>query len=413
MSKIILPGFEIIDDSQGGSINIKSLSTSEEVQLKDNGDIDSSVGLDAEKFNGGTQSDFVKLSPSFSVGVDFTAGPEPNEAGAFQRQFIGSTLLPPPDGRVVFTPHESGNVGLFDPSDETYTSGPAHNEGSAAFGGSVLAPDGRVVFQPANSANIGIFDPSDDSYTSGPAYGSGSSPNDSNAPTRLKDGRIIFNDDANGDGDLVIKIFDYTDDSLTNGPSVTDEFWKTIGRVPDGRVFYAAGDTYVGIFDPTDDSFTTQEVDFSNASTFSVVSPRAGVVLPDGQLLLIPITPTAPFSKLDPETLEITELTATPKDNLPPEESNGANGEFIDGQVLPDGRIFLVPLKSEVTAIYDPVRDETVPGPKVKPYQNTTQYYGSSTILQDGRVILTPAVRDSVDVVYQPLSNVLSNSGNY
>ncbi|MFT8038250.1 hypothetical protein ACMYM1_23600, partial [Salmonella enterica subsp. enterica serovar Enteritidis] len=68
---------------------------------------------------------------------------------------------------------DSSNVGIFDPSDNSYTSGPAHGEGLNAFRGAALAPDGRIILAPRDSSNVGIFDPSDNSYTSGPAHGEG------------------------------------------------------------------------------------------------------------------------------------------------------------------------------------------------------------------------------------------------
>jgi len=43
--------------------------------------------------------------------------------------------------------------------DPIYTSGPTHGEGGGAFSGATLVPDGRVIFAPSNSGNVGIFDP--------------------------------------------------------------------------------------------------------------------------------------------------------------------------------------------------------------------------------------------------------------
>ncbi len=42
------------------------------------------------------------------------------------------------------------------PTPTAYFSGPAHNEGGNAFRGATLAPDGRVVFAPFDSSNVGI-----------------------------------------------------------------------------------------------------------------------------------------------------------------------------------------------------------------------------------------------------------------
>ena len=76
------------------------------------------------------------------------------------------------DGRVVFVPTYSATVSMFDPSTNTYTSGPKlPNVGSekAKFIGGVLLPDGRVVFVPSMSTIVGLFDPST-STTRKPAY---------------------------------------------------------------------------------------------------------------------------------------------------------------------------------------------------------------------------------------------------
>ena len=115
----------------------------------------------------------------------YFSGPAHGEGG---NPFVGATLAP--DGRVVFAPRDSSNVGIFDSSDGSYTSGPAHGEGGIAFFGATLAPDGRVVFAPFNSDNVGIFDSSDGSYTSGPAHGEGGGA--FRGATLAPDGRVVF-----------------------------------------------------------------------------------------------------------------------------------------------------------------------------------------------------------------------------
>ena len=70
---------------------------------------------------------------------------------------------------MVFVPHNSATVGLFDPSTNTYTSRPTAGSRHAKFIGGVLLPDGRVVFVPWISADVGMFDPST-SATRKPAY---------------------------------------------------------------------------------------------------------------------------------------------------------------------------------------------------------------------------------------------------
>jgi hypothetical protein len=53
------------------------------------------------------------------------------------------------------------------PTPTAYFSGPAHGEGSNAFIGATLSPDGRVVFAPFDSSNVGIFDPGEGWFGSG------------------------------------------------------------------------------------------------------------------------------------------------------------------------------------------------------------------------------------------------------
>jgi hypothetical protein len=57
---------------------------------------------------------------------------------------------------VIFAPSDSSNVGIFDPADDSYISGPAHGEGAGAFIGATVSPDGRVIFAPSDSSNVGI-----------------------------------------------------------------------------------------------------------------------------------------------------------------------------------------------------------------------------------------------------------------
>jgi len=122
----------------------------------------------------------------------YLSGPTHGEGAA---AFQGATLAP--DGRVIFAPFGSSNVGIFDPATDSYTSGPTHGEGGGAFIGATLSPDGRVIFAPRNSSNVGIFDPATDSYTSGPTHGEGS--NAFRGATLAPDGRVIFapNDSSN------------------------------------------------------------------------------------------------------------------------------------------------------------------------------------------------------------------------
>jgi hypothetical protein len=63
-----------------------------------------------------------------------------------------------PSGQVILAPFDSSNVGVVDVSggSVSYTSGPAHGEGSGAFIGATVAPSGQVILAPLNSSNVGV-----------------------------------------------------------------------------------------------------------------------------------------------------------------------------------------------------------------------------------------------------------------
>ncbi len=69
--------------------------------------------------------------------------------------FAGGVVIP--DGRVVLVPRNSPFIGIYDPSTGEYSDGPAHGRGGAAFAGGVVIPDGRVVLVPYGSSRIGIL----------------------------------------------------------------------------------------------------------------------------------------------------------------------------------------------------------------------------------------------------------------
>ena len=82
----------------------------------------------------------------------YTNGPA---HGKGSNAFFGGVIAP--NGKVIFVPAYSANVGIYDPIASTYTDGPAHGKGNFAFAGGVIAPNGKVIFVPYSSANVGIL----------------------------------------------------------------------------------------------------------------------------------------------------------------------------------------------------------------------------------------------------------------
>lgn len=179
----------------------------------------------------------------------YSSGAAHGEGGT---AFAGAVTLF--DGRIVFPPLQSANIGIYDPAADSYTSGPAHGEsGTSIFQGGVLLPDGRVAFVPYDSPNVGIFDPSNDSYTSGPAHGE-STPAFTNGSV-LPDGRIVFAPYNSSN----VGLFDPSNDSYSSGPThgQGNSAFTGASLMGDGRVAFAPfSSTNFGVFDYRSDSFT-------------------------------------------------------------------------------------------------------------------------------------------------------------
>ena len=97
-------------------------------------------------------------------------------------QYSGGMLLP--DGRVLLVPNQSSTIGLYDPANDSFVSGPTVSSGG--YSGAVLCPDGRVVLVPDRAPEIYVFDPStDDGVATHSASGF-------RGGVLLRDGRVAF-----------------------------------------------------------------------------------------------------------------------------------------------------------------------------------------------------------------------------
>ena len=124
-----------------------------------------------------------------------------------------------------------------------------------------------------------------------------------------------------------------------------------------------------------------------------------GVLLPDGRVFCVPLNSTS--SRLyDPVADEVT----TPTGTYP-----GSNA-FAGGVLLPDGRVFCVPLNSTSARIYDPVADElTTP---TGTYPGSLAFVGG-VLLPDGRVFCVP-LNSTSSRIYDPVADELTTpSGTY
>ena len=262
--------------------------------------------------------------------VFYESGPAHGEGGT---AFAGATTLQ--DGRVVFAPNGSPNVGIYDPDAETYTSGPAHNERGTAFAGATTLQDGRVVFAPNGSANVGIYDPDAETYTSGPAHGESVLSAFIGAVT-LQDGRVVFApfDSPN------VGIYDPDAGTYTRGPAheeAANAAFFGATTLQDGRVVFAPNSSdNIGIYDPDTDTYES--------------GPAHG----------------------------------------------GGTFPFFGATTLQDGRVVFVSWGSDNVGIYDPSTETYTSGPAHGEGDNA---FSGATTLQDGRVVLAPHDSANVGIV--------------
>jgi hypothetical protein len=63
------------------------------------------------------------------------------------------------DGRVMIVPHSGANVGIFNPTTNSYSSTAIGQVPASSYQGGCLLPDGRVYCGTGNSTHLGIFNP--------------------------------------------------------------------------------------------------------------------------------------------------------------------------------------------------------------------------------------------------------------
>jgi hypothetical protein len=153
------------------------------------------------------------------------------------------------DGRVVFAPLYALGVGIFDstaPAGSQFTLVHVNKPQNAVFVGAALAGDGRVVFPPIGGGGVGVFDPTDNTFTFVDI-----SPTTARFQfaATLDDGRVVFapwiNPDTEEHG---AGIFDATDNRFTlvnTGTTSLDGITRRFSGAavaPDGRVVFAPQD---------------------------------------------------------------------------------------------------------------------------------------------------------------------------
>ena len=295
--------------------------------------------------------------------------------------YYGALLAP--DGRVIYTPGGSGNVGIFNPNTNSFTTILVGAVGSGLpwLSGCVL-PDGRIAWCPEggvagrgvgifNSAS-GVFTSTNGSVTATDTYGWG---------CLTSDGRMVV--PADGPSTAAnIGVFNPATNSFTTyaagqaGLSTSGGIpYKGACTVPDGRtVFTPYGGANVGVFDQNTNSYTTYA--YNQAGLAETASQFTGSALvPDGRVIFTPLNASC-VGTFNPSNNSFTSYP----------HGFGTNQNLCNNCcLLPTGEVLMPGFSKTFVGIFSPNTNtfRTIPTP-------VNFGVAQPIVLQDGRVCIAP-----------------------
>ena len=261
-----------------------------------------------------------------------------------------------PDGRVMFTPSATGNVGYWNPMTGLYSVGgtkvpgggfsvvvPSGNVvivGSSnisalnplsgafsnlvahgnVFAGATLDPYGNVVGIPSGSGNLISFSPLTGAFTNVATRPGGPTTLNFSGGLLLPNGNIVCVPLTNAN----VVQFNPAVGTVSNVNFALETTAKFSGAVltPNGNVVFVPVSSNAGIWNPSAGTF-------SNVPTGAGLSSfRGGVLLPNGNVVLVPQT-SANVGLVNGTTRAYSNVT-------------GTSGGFSGGVLVPDGRVVFV-----------------------------------------------------------------------
>jgi hypothetical protein len=299
------------------------------------------------------------------------------------------------DGRVVFAPANADHVGVYDPTDDSFTMVPFGVTGdpligmNGKFNGAVTAGDGRVVFVPSNANGVGVFNPTDDSFTLVPVGVTGD--NKFNGAAVAGDGKVVFAPE-NADHVGVYDPTDPTDNSFSlvdiSVTISTDYKFAGAATARDGRVVFAPLFALgVGIFDstaPAGSQFTLVHVDKPQNANF-VGAALAG----DGRVVFPPIGGGG-VGVFDPTDDTFTLVDISAKIDM--------IYKFMGAVVVGDGRVVFAPFNANGVGVFNATAPPESSFTLVDISISTTYKFDLAALAGDGRVVFAPRNADGVGV---------------
>jgi hypothetical protein len=298
--------------------------------------------------------------------------------------FIGSVSLN--DGRILFVPYASSNIGVFNPATNQYSlitpTGSPTNTGTDFVGG-VLVPNGNVVFVPYTNSNIGMYNPATLVFSNIVRHG---------VPSPAFYGGCL---DPNGNVCLIpasttsnIGTFNPTTLLYSNVTRLAATFAGGV-LLPNGNIIcIPATNANIVQFNP----YTSVA---SNSVPFGINGAaldrwRGGVLAPNGNVIFIPGGSAAGINS----NVGVFNPTAGTFSNV---ITGGPASSFFGGCLLPTGNVVMAPYNSANVGMFDTYtlgysNSSRVSAPSI------TQYTGCS-VIPDGRVVFAPFSSGNVGVL--------------
>ena len=304
-----------------------------------------------------------------------------------------------PDGLVYFVPYNLDDIGVLDPSTQSFTmidisstisGGNVNNE----YGGGVLGPDGLIYFVPYNADNIGVLDPSTQSFTV------------IDIASTISEGDGSYFGGVLGPDGLIYFVPYYVPhigvlDPSTQSFTVIDitavyiagvyEYWGGV-LGPDGLIYFVPSHAdNIGVLDPSTQSFTVIDI----ASIISVDEKyAAGVLGPDGLIYFVPYYADN-IGVLDPSTQSFTVIDIASTISVDEKYSGGVLG--------PNGLIYFVPYSADNIGVLDPSTQSftvidiasTISGKVV----SEASKYGGGVLGPNGRIYFVPTMAENIGML--------------
>ena len=257
-----------------------------------------------------------------------------------------------PSGNIVCIPHQSANIGVFDPEGYRFSNSLAHGCPAGAFAGGVLDGYSNVTMVPYNSLNVC-------SYNGSTALFSNMVQISGTAPllvggVLLPSGNIMCIPFGNSN------LVQYSPAARTYSNSALGSGFFGGVLAPNGNVVcipYSAAN--VVVVNPTGNppySFSNLQVGRVGGGGFA-----GGVLLPSGSIACIPLA-NSNVGLVDPGALTYA--------NIVPQGGAAQSNAWAGGALTPDGRVVFVPCNSTNVAVLN----TTTPVPstefRLAPYFN-------------------------------------------